>query len=264
MEACGLITLTTDFGVKEPYAGVIKGVIYSANPVARIVDITHEIPAHNIVNAAFTLSWSCDFFPIGTVHIAVVDPEVGGKRLNIAVKTDHYFFVGPDNGTFSLVLSREKNVEIREIKNPAYMLDKVSRTFHGRDVYAPCAGRLSASGNFSDVGPVVTQLCKLVYPKVKQDGNILSGEIVSVDTFGNLITNISRQSLQSFIGKRKFEIYFGGERFYEIKDYYSEVLKGTPLVLYGSSGYLEISMNEGNAASYFMTSTGSTVTVRRS
>jgi len=263
MEPCGLVTLTTDFGVKEPYAGVVKGVIFSANPNARIVDITHDIPAHNIVNAAFTLSRSYDYFPQGTVHVAVVDPEVGGKRLNIAVKTDRHFFVGPDNGIFSLVLAREKNVEIREIKNPVFKLERVSSTFHGRDVYAPCAGRLSAGENFSDVGPVVTQLSKLVYPKVQQEGNILTGEIVLVDSFGNLITNISRQSLQSFTGKKKFGIYFGGERFFEIKDHYSEVPKGMPLVLFGSSGYLEISMNEGNAASYFMTSTGSTVTVRR-
>ena len=264
MDVCGLITLTTDFGGKEPYAGILKGMIFASNQQARIIDITHEIPPHDIINAAFTLVRAYEYFPPGTVHVAVIDPEVGGNRINIAVQTDRYFFVGPDNGIFTIALAKERKMEIREIRNAPFIFHTISSTFHGRDVYAPCAGALSAGKDFSDVGPVVKRLKSITYPKITQNGNMLNGEIVSIDSFGNLITNITRTALKSFAGKRKIEIYFGAERFNEIKDHYSEVPKGTPLALFGSSGFLEISMNEGNAASYFMVSTGNTIAIRRS
>jgi S-adenosylmethionine hydrolase len=263
IESCGLVTITTDFGSKEAYVGMMKGAIYCANPHARIVDITHDVAPHDIIGAAFTLARAYEYFPEGTVHVAVIDPEVGGKRLNIVVRTSRFFFVGPNNGIFALALSRERDVEIREIVNPPFVRPRVSSTFHGRDVYGPCAGQISGGSAFEAVGPAVEQLVRLDYPKTRQDGDTLVGEIVSVDSFGNLITNISEHTLKSFAGRRKIEIYFANERFNEIRDHYSEVPKKTPLILYSSSGYLEISMNEGNAARYFMLSTGALVTVRR-
>ncbi|MFC1608300.1 S-adenosyl-l-methionine hydroxide adenosyltransferase family protein [Candidatus Latescibacterota bacterium] len=263
MEVCGLITLTTDFGTKEPYAGVVKGVIYSSNIKARIVDITHEIPPHDIINAAFTLVRAVEHFPEGSVHVAVVDPGVGSDRKSIAVKTDRFYYIGPDNGIFTLVLAHEKNVEIREIVNPPFVLEKISSTFHGRDVFAPCAGCLSAGLSFSHIGPVVRRIMRLTYPKIRQIGDIMEGEIVAVDSFGNLITNVSQSAFRSFLGRRKSEIYFGAERFSKILDRYSQVPEGTPLILFGSSGFLEISMNGGSASSYFMTGTGSQVTIKR-
>ncbi|MBN1292087.1 MAG: SAM-dependent chlorinase/fluorinase [Candidatus Latescibacteria bacterium] len=260
----GLVTLTTDFGTKDPYAGIIRGMVYTTNLNAKIIDITHDIPPHDVVSAAFTIVRAYEFFPTGTVHIAIVDPKVGSKRKNIAVKTDRYIFIGPDNGIFSLVLGDDDAIEIREIVNPTFLQDKISSTFHGRDIYAPCAGHLSAGRDFSEIGPVLNRLKKLVYPQPEQNGNILKGEIVSIDSFGNLISNISIHAFNTFAGKRKIEVSFAAERFRKIMDHYSQAQKGTPLVLFGASGYLEISMNEGNAASYFMTSIGSTVTVRRS
>ena len=264
MEVCGLITLTTDFGMKEPYAGVVKGVIYSSNIKARIVDITHEIPPHDIINAAFTLVRAVGHFPEGTVHVAVVDPGVGSERKSIAVKTDRFYYIGPDNGIFTLVLAQEKNVEIREIVNPPFVLDKISSTFHGRDMFAPCAGCLSAGLSFSHVGPVMRRIKRLSYPEIIQKGNIMEGEIVAVDSFGNLITNISKSAYRSFLGRRKAEVYFGAERFSEVLDRYSQVPEGMPLILFGSAGFLEISMNSGSAANYFMTGTGNPVIVKRS
>ncbi|MDP2982586.1 MAG: SAM-dependent chlorinase/fluorinase [Candidatus Latescibacter sp.] len=263
MEMSGLITLTTDFGTRDPYAGIMKGTILTANPQARIIDITHEILKHDITNASFTLGQAYEHFPQGTVHVGVVDPEVGEARKNIAILTEHYIFVGPDNGIFTMVLSREKALDIREIKNPPFVLDKISNTFHGRDVFSPCSAYLSAGRNFSEVGPEMKNMRHLKYPKVSQGGNNLKGEVVAIDSFGNMITNISEHTLRSFMGKKKVEIYFATERFTSIMHYYNDVPPKTVLVLIGSSGYLEISMNGESAEDYFMTSVGSPVTIRK-
>lgn len=260
----GIITILTDFGTKDPYAGIMKGIILKINPDARIIDITHEIPDHDIKNASLTIGYAYGYFPKGTIHVAVVDPGVGGDRKNIAVKTANYIFIGPDNGIFSLALSKEKIIEIREIEKFPFVFDKVSNTFHGRDVYAPCAAFLTAGKKFSDIGRVLSDYTKIVYPVPKYKGNSLTGEIVLIDSFGNMVTNISEHSFKSFTGRNPFEIYFASERFTTLDNRYIDVPPGKPLVLFGSSGYLEISMNGKSAAEYFMASEGASVTVRRS
>ena len=262
MQVSGIITFTTDFGTSDPYAGVMKGIALGANPGARLIDITHEIPAHDILHAAFTLEWTYFHFPPGTIHVAVIDPGVGGGRKNIAVLTENYIFVGPDNGVFTQVLAKEPPREIRMIKNPPFVLSQISGTFHGRDVFAPCAGHLSAGKPFEEIGLLVKRIKKLDYPRPTREKNLLKGEVVSIDSFGNMITNISEKVFREFIGKHKFEIYFGAERFARIMRHYNDVNQGLPLVLFGSSCYMEISMNEGNAAEYFMSSVGSPVTIR--
>lgn len=262
MFANGVITFISDFGIRDAYAGIMKGIVLTFNPNARLIDITHGIPPHDIINASFMLANAYEYFPPGTIHVAVVDPGVGGGRKNIAVLTENYFFVGPDNGIFTIVLSKEKVLEIREIKNSPFVMEKISNTFHGRDIFAPCAGNLSAGKNFSDVGPVINNIKYLEYPKVNTMGNTLTGEIVSIDSFGNMITNIYEEAVRSFTGKQEFEIYFATERFNIIESHYNDVPIGKPLVLFGSSGYLEISMNGGSASSYFMTPLGSTVTIQ--
>ena len=161
------------------------------------------------------------------------------------------------------MLSKEKSHEIREIKNPPFILNTVSNTFHGRDVYAPCAGHLSAGKRFSNIGPIHSRLKNLKYPKVSRDGNKLTGEVVTIDSFGNMITNITKHTYTSFSGKLKTEILFGAVRFDRVMRRYEDVAQGSPLVLFGSSGYMEISMNGGNAALYFMSSVGRPVTIRR-
>lgn len=259
----GIVTFITDFGTKDPYAGIMKGIVLAANPNARIVDITNDIPAHDIVNGAFTLLRSYAFFPEGTIHVAVVDPGVGGSRKNIAVRTSRYFFIGPDNGILSLGFDTEKECEIREIVNPPFVLDKISDTFHGRDVFAPCAGWLSGGAPFETVGPDIMRCMRLEYPQVRREGNVLKGEVLSVDSFGNLITNITKKTLESFAGAARVEVFFSAERFTSISQRYSDVARGESLVLFGSCGFLEISMNEGSAVKYFMTAAGSPVTVRK-
>ena len=263
MLASGVITLTTDFGTRDPYAGIIKGIALSINPNARLIDITHEIQAHDITNASFMIANTYKYFPVGTVHVCIVDPGVGGNRKNIGILTERYFFIGPDNGIFTIVSTKEKIVEIREITKLPFILNKISDTFHGRDVFAPCAGHLSAGSSFSDIGPVVENIISIEHPELVENGSIIIGEIVSIDSFGNLITNISRNKFLSFAKNYAFEIYYASERFHRINKQYADVEFGKPLVLFGSSSFLEISMNGGSAASYFMTTVGTTVTIRR-
>jgi S-adenosyl-L-methionine hydrolase (adenosine-forming) len=262
VKAENIITYTTDFGTSDPYAGIMKGVVLSINPKACQIDITHSIPSHDIVHASFILAHAYHHFPKGTIHTAIVDPGVGGERKNIAVLSGNYFFVGPDNGIFSNVLANETIKEIREIKNLPFISETVSGTFHGRDVFAPCAGFISAGKKFSDIGPVLDNVKYLDYPKVRTETMSLSGEVVFIDSFGNMITNISEQALNSFTGGKPIEIYFAAEHFKKISNHYSEIPIGNPLVLFGSSGYLEISMNGGSAASYFMTSIGAEINVQ--
>ena len=264
MDSNGLVTITTDFGTQDIYAGVIKGVIYTMNSYTHIIDITNDIPAHDILNAAFTLVRAYEYFPEGTVHMAVVDPGVGGERMSVAIRTDHYYFVGPDNGIFTMVFQKEPAREIREIKNSPFIRDNISSTFHGRDVFAPCAGALAAGKDFSRIGPRVKSLVDLDYPHAKIDGNVMKGEILTVDSFGNLISNISAGEFNKFAGNRNIDVYFATDRFDTVRSFYGEVSPGDPLLLFGSSGFLEVSMNGGSASTYYMTSVGSTITIRRS
>jgi len=241
----------------------MKGAILSINPDARFVDITNDISPQNIFSGCFTLASAYDYFPDGTIHIGVIDPGVGSKRKNIAIRSQNYFFIGPDNGLFSFLHFRDQILEIREIKNPPFISDIVSGTFHGRDVYAPCAGYLSAGRDFSNIGPVVSGIMLLNPPKPKYENNALIGEIVSIDSFGNLISNISRKQFDSFLAGSSYEIYFSSERFTQVHTHYASVEFGKPLVVFGSSGFLEISMNGGNASLYFMTSVGNLMTLRK-
>lgn len=264
MTPSGIITITTDFGTKDPYAGMMKGMMLAANPDARIVDITHEVPPHDIFNGAFTLARAYRYFPAGTVHVAVIDPGVGGTRKNIAVRADGHFFVGPDNGIFTFVLADAGDIEVRAIENDPFTSHEVSPTFHGRDVFAPCAGHLSAGRPFEQAGRVCPRYRRIAFPKARVKVDVLQGEVIAIDTFGNLVTSISRAALKKFTGSHQVEILFGSERFDRISAAYIDVEHGMPLALFGSSGYLEISVNEGNASVYYMSSTiGAPVVVRR-
>ena len=263
MHPNGIITLTTDFGITDPYAGIMRGVVLSVNPAATVVDITHGIPPHDILNAAFTVGNSYSYFPEGTVHCAVVDPGVGGRRKNIAIRTARFYFVGPDNGIFTVIKCREDIQEIREITNPQYTRSLAAKTFQGRDVFAPCAAMLSRDAPFADIGPVLQEIETIAIPRPKEENNTLSGEVLSVDSFGNMVTNITEDRFRSFVGKRRYAIYFATERFSSISETYEEQPSGTPLAIIGSGGYLEISMSSGNAARYFMTSAGNSVSIRR-
>jgi hypothetical protein len=238
-----IITLTTDFGLKEHYVGAMKGVILSINPDVIIMDITHEIPPRDIFKAAFTLKNFYSYFPPGTIHIAVVDPGVGSKRKPIALEADNNIFIGPDNGVFTFIYRESKSVKSFEISNSKYTLPNISSTFHGRDIFAPAAGYLSLGVSVNDLGKRVMKPVRLPIkePEVKE-GKII-GEVIYVDSFGNLITNVA-----AYLVKPKSWIYIGGEVIKGISKSYSDVPKGKLLAVIGSGGFVEISVNQGSAS----------------
>jgi S-adenosylmethionine hydrolase len=231
-----IITLTTDFGLKDPFVGAMKGVILSCNPEVRIVDITHDIPSYDVMEASIVVGDACRFFPAGTVHVVVVDPGVGSTRRPIAVKGSGQcagqVFVGPDNGVFSLV----------SIASPAYHITKtdlfhhpVSQTFHGRDIFAPVAAYLASGAPIESVGPVVTGL---VTHSAHQKPFVLR-----VDKFGNVLTNLRRDQLGS-----DFVIRASGIEVRRLLSSYSEALPGEVFAIEGSAGLIELSLNTDSAA----------------
>ncbi|MBC7327130.1 SAM-dependent chlorinase/fluorinase, partial [bacterium] len=188
-----IITFTSDFGLEDPFVGVVKGVILNINPNAIIVDITHLIPPQDILQAALVLRFSYRFFPPGTIHLAIVDPGVGSSRNPIVIESPPYFFVGPDNGIFSFVL--EENFSAYLIENRQFLLPDISQTFHGRDIFAPIAGHLSLGVSPSCFGRKIEEIEKLAFPQPKIMGNTIVGQILTFDRFGNAITNISADLL---------------------------------------------------------------------
>ncbi len=192
-----LITLTTDFGLTDWFVGTMKGGILGIAPRAAIVDITHEIPAGDIRAGAFALWASCRFFAKGGVHVVVVDPGVGSERKAIVAETDNYFFVGPDNGVLSWALTKERIKTIRALENEHYFLHPTSRTFHGRDIFAPVAAHLASGAPTRKLGPILKDFVRLPWPKPKRGRNRIEGEVVYIDRFGNAITNLECSLLRS-------------------------------------------------------------------
>lgn len=235
----------TDFGSEDHYAGVMKGVILGINPNARIVDITHEIEKYDIFEAAFKLISYYTYFPRETVHVAVVDPGVGGPRRPIAVEAGGYFFVGPDNGLFSPVLDSLDNPRVVEITNTAYMLGNVSGTFHGRDIFAPAAAHLSSGVDICELGDLAAEPVSLDVPEPTVNDNEISGVVLYGDSFGNLVTNIPGAAIKP--GSR---VYVDGYALDRISVSYGEAGKGELLAIIGSAGLLEISVNQGSAKDF--------------
>ncbi len=257
-----IITLTTDFGTRDWFVGSMKGVILGVNPEVTVVDITHEIPAGDIRAGAFALLASYRCFPRHTVHVAVVDPGVGGSRAAIGVRTADCLFVGPDNGVLSFALAREEIIEIRRLDNdeyfyraPGVIRKPVSNTFHGRDVFAPVAAHLSRDVPFDSLGEKLNDCVRLDWPQPETAGGILQGEIVYIDRFGNAITNIESP------GQDARHVRVPGKVQCDIKRSYQEVPGGQPLALVGSSGFMEIAVNGGNAAQMFALKLGDVVEV---
>lgn len=257
MEKPSIITLLTDFGLQDTYVGQMKGVIISINPHAMVIDITHEIEHQDIREGAFLLKGFYSFFPKGTIHVAIVDPEVGGSRRAIAIKKGGYFFIGPDNGIFSLILS--DTCEVYSIENRAYILRDISPTFHGRDIFSPVAANISLGVDMDSLGKRVSDPVLLVniYPRVESD--ILNGEIVHFDRFGNAITNIDYPAFKDFTGSRGYRIEIGGIFFNSLSMSYFE---GDLVCLIGSSGYLEFGYYKGSFRDKMNVSKGDRVKVR--
>ena len=244
------ITLTTDFGTCDWFVGTMKGVALGINPRARIVDLTHEIPPGDIRAGAFALMAGCRYFPKDTVHVVVVDPGVGSSRRAIAARTKDFFFVGPDNGVLSWALARERIKSVRRLEESKYFLNTISRTFHGRDIFAPVGAHLSRGVPVQRLGREVNDWTRLPWPQPKKSSGVIRGEVTYIDRFGNAITNIESQP--EFRG-RAFTCEVDGRRKTgcELAEFYDAVPANRPVAVFGSSGFLEIAVNGGSAARKF-------------
>lgn len=254
-----MITLTTDFGYQDPYVAEMKGVILTINPEAKMVDITHGVEKFDVRMAAFILASAAPYFPKGTIHLAIVDPGVGTKRRSIVVETNAGFLVGPDNGVLLLTGQNQGIKHIYQIVNPQLMLSKVSYTFHGRDIFAPAAAYLDKGLTAKEVGPEITDPATPTYAKIKRTGETLRGEVLHIDGFGNIITNINQKEVAT---QRSLKINLPKETLHiGFVQTYAEAKPKEPLALIGSHGFLEIALNQGNAAEKFCTKTGDSVEV---
>ncbi|HEV2764739.1 MAG TPA: SAM-dependent chlorinase/fluorinase, partial [Pyrinomonadaceae bacterium] len=191
-----IVTLLTDFGTADYFVGAMKGAVLSVNTRARVIDLTHEVPAHDVEAGAFTLAAACETFPAGTVHVAVVDPGVGSARRPVVVEACGYHFVGPDNGLFGLVYKRDTRARVFHVTNESYFRPAVSATFHGRDLFAPVAGALSKGVAPEQFGPQVEDFARLARPAPRRDADgTLRASVIHVDRFGNCVTNITPADL---------------------------------------------------------------------
>jgi S-adenosylmethionine hydrolase len=239
-----IITLTTDFGTKDGYVGAVKGVIKRINPEVEIVDITHDIKPFDVLGASFVLNNFYRYFPKNTIHLVVVDPGVGGARNPLLIKSENFFFVGPDNGVFSLIYQNERITEIIVLSNKKYFLAKLSATFHARDVYAPVTAYVSLGVDIREFGTPAKECSKLIIPQPNLTTKNLVGEIIHVDNFGNLITNIGTELLDN---KRITKIIVGKIEIARLAQSYFDIPTKELGAVMGSSGFLEIATNQGNA-----------------
>jgi S-adenosylmethionine hydrolase len=244
-----VITLTTDFGLDDWFVGTMNGVILGRAPRARIVDLTHGIAPGDIAAGAFALAAAWRFFPRGTVHVAVVDPGVGGPRAALAAWAGGHYFLAPDNGVLTLALRAAGAPQLRRLENPRLRLREVSRTFHGRDVFAPAAAWLAGGGAFAQLGPGAPDFQRLPWPAVVRRAGAVAGEVVYVDRFGNAITNLDEPALRAVRGGREaLRVWAGRRAWGGLRSHYQAVPPGARVALIGSTGFLELAINGGSAA----------------
>ena len=258
-----VIALITDFGLQDGYAGVMKGVIANINPSANVIDISNDIEPQNVFQAAYVLNSSYTYFPKGTIHVVVVDPGVGSARKILCLKTEDYMFLAPDNGVLSFVIAQEESASIREVTNGKLFLPKLSNTFHGRDIFAPVAAHLSKGVNHKELGGKIDKVNKIDLPKpiLSPDGR-LTAEIIYVDSFGNLITNVNKEVIDRMkVETERVSITMGRRRINGICSAYTDVGDNEALAIFGSSGYLEISVNLGSAGDVLKLKKGDKLTL---
>ena len=260
MEAKETITLTSDFGLKDPYAAEMKGVILTINPGAVIVDITHDIEKFNIQMGAFTLASAAPYFPKGTVHLAVVDPGVGTKRRAIIIQTKQAYFVGPDNGLLILAAENQEITHTYQLTNQKFMLPETSSTFHGRDVFAPAAAYIEKGIKPEKLGPEIFDPVKPEFAQIKHEKDSIIGRVLDVDSFGNIITNINKSAITKNSEVINVKI-LNFQLKLRLKKTYGETKPNEPLALIGSHGFLEIALNRGSAAKKYQATVGMEIAV---
>ena len=245
-DTAGIVTLTTDFGLRDAFVGTMKGVILSICSRARIVDLTHELDFADIYSASFVLETSHRYFPRDTIHTVVVDPGVGSERRALAARTSAGIFIAPDNGCLSAILRLYPQAEIRSIDNPEYTLKERSATFHGRDVFAPAAAHLCRGEEFAAIGKPVQDPVTLPNPEFHRTVDHILASILYIDRFGNIITNIPDSELDDKLCGRSMLLPYGCELTYSPT--YSGIPEGALGLISGSSGYLEVAMKGQSAA----------------
>jgi S-adenosylmethionine hydrolase len=256
------VALLTDFGTRDHYAGTMKGVVLGVCPDATLVDIGHEIPAHDVVAGALELAACYRYFPHGTIFLVVVDPGVGSSRRGIAADVGDYKFVAPDNGVLSAVFLESPPKKVVELTERKYARATLSRTFEGRDRFAPAAGFLAKGIALAALGKGITNFHTLDLPRPVIAGDRLSGEVVRVDRFGNLITNIDRRTFEQFTGEAALAIEVGGKEVPRVVATYAEAPAGELCALFGSTDHLEVAINAGDAAAVLGLGRGAAATVR--
>ncbi len=265
-----IITLTTDFGTEDAYVPAMKGAMLSIAPEAQLVDVTHAISPQAVMESAFVLKATQPYFPEDTVHLVVVDPGVGTDRRAVAVQRDGHWFVGPDNGVFPLVFDGESPDAMVELDNPdAWRTSSPSSTFHGRDIFAPAAAHLAAGRPLDDLGSPIDALESLRWARPTTGPQTVQGWVLHVDHFGNCITNIRWETLVTALDLDASSVspevlpdlkaYVGSTALESIQSTYGDVPEEDPLLLFGSTGFLEVAVNGGNAAERLNIRKGDTV-----
>ncbi len=260
MAAGSVITLLSDFGVQDAYVGIMKGVILGIAPEARLVDLTHEIPPRAVSVGALLLRSAVDYFPSGTVHLAVVDPGVGSARHPVAVFTERGVLVGPDNGLLFPSAMAMGLRQVRCLEREDFFRLPVSQTFHGRDIFAPVAAHLTAGIQPQELGSRLLELQPLHLPQVREERGALHGEVLHIDQFGNLITNVPAAALRTFPAQ-KVSVRICGMSIGTLSSAYAAVPEGAVLAIVGSWGMLEIAVRGGNAAEQLRAATGTSVII---
>jgi S-adenosylmethionine hydrolase len=251
--------LITDFGTKDGYVGAMKGVILGVNPQCTLVDITHEIPPQGVFEGAFVLGNTYRSFPEGSIHLGVVDPGVGAQREALLVETERYYFVGPDNGLFTWIYREEKVEKIVGIRNRDFFRKPTSQTFHGRDIFAPIAAHLSLGRKPGEFGVRLDRWSEIDIPELRTTAKGLVGEVIHIDRFGNLITNLPRRLLEPLADQGPLQIHIMDRRISGLKTAYAEAKRGELMAIFDSFDLLEISLMGDSAEEALKATKGDTV-----
>jgi S-adenosylmethionine hydrolase len=259
--AAPIITLTSDFGLEDPFVGVMKGVILAICPEARLVDLTHQLAPRDVLAGALALEGAVPFFAAGTVHLAVVDPGVGSARRALAIRAAGSYFVGPDNGLFTFGFSGAGWVAV-SLESAAHRLSPVSRTFHGRDIFAPAAAHLAAGVPLERLGPPVADPVRIPWPACRRDGDDLLGEVIGSDRFGNLLTSVTADDLRQMSADMPVSVLLDGRELGPLVSSYADGRQGEGAAIVGSTGRLEIFVRNGSARAVLGSDRGALVRVR--
>lgn len=258
-----IVTLLTDFGLEDEYLGVMKGVILGINPSVVLVDLCHLIPPGDVDRAGWLLAWSWSFFPKGTIHLVVVDPGVGSKRRILCLEHREHIFLGPDNGVLSRVVAGVRSPRARAVTNRRYFRPAISTTFHGRDILAPVAGRLSKGLSPSRLGPLVRTFKKLPLPPLVSGLGYVKGQVIGLDRFGNAVSNLPADRILRLKRSRGvLQVRVKGRSIGGLRQSYSAVSPGSALAVIGSHDLLEIAVNQGSACKKLRLKKGDPVEVR--